>query len=265
MTSGIFDTVTAFERNQRMLMVLKQNMGEIPGHKRVSGKFNACQKNVHAEIREWTESSPEMYSWIRNLFRRLFGREQSIHKPAAIAHNFTQITDSERNSLARKANFLKTVRTVTLVAGALFLGVGVLSPLSLGTIFIHCVPGVAFTVISVSTALGIAGVALLFMYTMMDFYDRPERELRAKTDKDFQRFMVDYVRGKSKFQFSEEDVTDKKIHEIYKRWCKETRGIFTKKNCALLAKEATSDKLDSFKKGYLKPVAALESSRPFFY
>lgn len=250
MASPIFDNYNNFRKEYATYAsgldeaAVKQRF---PLHHATNGKIVEARKKALEDLRGWTKPEGLMNKFKKGFhsFTNLFRKTKKEFAPVQgdKPYLFSDATGPEKEKLESKSKMFKTLAKVILIIGALLVGVGVLGPLALIPLFFVIPETFALGMIIGGTIAGVAGVASMVVNPILK-NNYAVREHRAKTDKDFQQFINQFLQGPDKpdeiginFKIKEEDITDQRLHKIYLDWKNSMDEALSDKEKEKLAKE----------------------------
>lgn len=246
-------TTNTISKEEADKLLKKEFEKTLPLSMKIQKLIDQTTKSTEKAVQDWKETPSGFFGplkkklvWLTQFgaiepFLRLIKVRANSLKPkesAAEPYEFKTISDEEKKKLIKKAKVLKVMALVTLIAGSTLIAGGLLLPLIGSMILIKLSLTTALvTIVSLSLISGL-GCFTFFAYPQL-INASPSKRCRIHTDPTFQPFIKLFVEfnKEKKFNISEKDLMDSKLHQIYLNWNASMKKIFTKKKMVKVDKE----------------------------
>lgn len=196
------------------------------------GKLNDVNNTALEALKEWKETPSGTFGGIRKMLSKIKIGKVEDKTAATVPHQFKAIDPAKQAELEKKTKLLKTITIVCVVAAIALLAIGLLGPLAAVPFFLALPLSIASGAIIATTVVGLAGVAVAVSTA---FVSNPAslRKLREEADSDFHYFVDRFIQNADPkksiaFNLSDDQIMDKKIHQIYIDWKNGVESILRK-------------------------------------
>lgn len=192
---------------------IKQVQTQVNQHSRESESLKGIDTRTQDAVKKWVKNEPS--NFVHALWCKLPGCKLEAFSSAESKFDFDKVPQDVCKLANKKANLIKVIAIITLVAGAVLMSVGVLLPLVMIPALIALPEVVAIAVVA-SCTLGAAFGVAAYTSGSICLYSKTIRWACAINDKEFRYFADEIVQ--KEHNLTEEQLKDRKLHKIYNGW-----------------------------------------------